>query len=1022
MFTSNSYLAPDTGQRRNKDTIAELWKAESYMDSRKIKGDKERIAWFIRGSSNQVIRWFMDNEEKILTWNDLEREYIINFGTNENRRVFIQRAKQGDMSVGEFTQKQLEVLASMKFIRGNIDLYRIIVGLNDKNLRSKIFDKIRIRPKNMPYVVWFKEVVRRLIRKENARSEKKERNSTEVSVEHVKNHVNWDKKTSTKESVEHAKNRVTVKYNMKELAMNKKEANMVEQAKDMSVSEKEETERKYVEELKRKFPYATNCEIKYREPCRLGICEIKTVLEKRICVKGKRRFEQSIIERTKETLEKLRRSKIIRESGSDWRSPITPVEKPDKSIRICTNLIALNNIVEKEEYPTPIMNDLIEKVQGSEYFTVVDLKDGYFQIEIREEDKKKTAFKFDNQVYEWNRMPMGFKNAPSIFQKMMDKLLGDLSNKGVEVYLDDIIVHSKTREEHDKLVDEVFRRLEANNLYINVEKLQLARREVMLLGLKVNGKTQRVTEESRNDILEYPRPTDVKGLRRFLGKMNFYGPFIKDMSRIAIPLYQKTGKYAKFEWTEEMEKSFVRLKECLNGEVRTYLPNYEKIFILETDASDTGLGASLLQLNEKGDMVPIRWASRKLTKAEMNYGITEKEFLAVVWGIEYFDYQLRGRKFKLITDHIALESIRNKGDFGNKRMNRWIERIQDYDFDITYKKGEELVSADALSRLYENEKIKEEDEGDENEKKKVIRSIHEQLLHRGLASVEYELTRYHKWPDARRLIKEVIESCEICSVNNRKLGGGCDFVETTAPLEIIAIDLMKVGEEDKSILVCIDYYTRKLELRVLKNRTTDEIIDNLANIFEKIGVPRVLNSDNAKEFVSKEFLNFCTDFEIEHHLTSVEKHSSNGRVERVIRTIREAMVKMKGLELGLLKTIKVIQDVYNETFHQGIGMTPEEAWNKKESEKLKYANQKGGEYAKGFKTRRRESFNTGQQVRIASKENLEVKGKSYDRFQERGIIIKTAGKDSYIVKSETGKMYKISHSDLKGIEMCKSLP
>ncbi|KAI5153777.1 hypothetical protein ENBRE01_3245, partial [Enteropsectra breve] len=711
-----------------------------------------------------------------------------------------------------------------------------------------------------------------------------------------------------------------------------------------------------------------------RKPCNVAKCEINTLKGKIVNIPGKRRIEQSILEKTKNTLREYEAIGIIRKSTSNWRSPVRPVIKPDGSVRICTNLIALNDLVVKEEYPTPIMSDLVEKVQGSQYFTLIDLKDGYFQIEIIEEHKHKTAFKFDNLLYEWNRMPMGYKNAPSIFQRIMDHILGDLSDKGVEVYLDDIIIHAKNKESHDLILDEVLRRLESNNLYINEKKIQLARQEVKLLGVMVDGKKQRLIDEGRRDILEYPRPVDVKSLRRFLGKMNFYAPFIKDMSRIAIPLYEKTGKYAKFEWTDRMERSFIELKENLAKEVCLYLPNYKKEFILETDASDTGLGACLSQTDEIGRLVPIRWASKKLTKAEQNYGITEKELLAVVWGIEYFEYQLKGRRFKLITDHIALETIRKKNEFGNKRMARWIERIQDYDFSIKYRKGEEMITADALSRLYEKDRmddLKENENISEKRKEEIIRDIHEKLLHRGVVSVKYELEKYFKWTGVKDMIERIISTCEVCSKNNRKLGGGSEFVVTSAPLEKTAIDVMKIGEEDRFVLVFIDYYTRWMKLELLKSRETKEIIRKLKGIWEDKGVPKEINSDNAKEFTAKEFFNFCTEHGVSHHLTSVEKHKSNGRVERAIRTVRDGLVKIKNLDMKLEERLGKIEDAYNNTFHRGIEMTPEEAWNESNNEeKLKRMNNEKGEYAKAFKKGKRENFVVGQQVRIANKENL----------------------------------------------------
>lgn len=250
--------------------------------------------------------------------------------------------------------------------------------------------------------------------------------------------------------------------------------------------------------------------------------------------------------------------------------------KPDGSVRICTNLIALNSNVEKEEYPTPVASDLMEKEQGSEYFTIIDLRDGYFQVEIDEGDKQKAVFRIDNELMEWNRMPMRYKNAPGIFRCMMGKLLGDLSDKGVEVYLDGVVIHTKTKDEVKKLVLKVLRGFEENNIIIITKKLQLTKKEVKLLGVKANGTTQKPTEKSRDDILMCPESTDIKSLRWFLGKMNFYSGFIKNTSSIATPVHEKTGKYAKFERFKEMTESFIELNERLNNEVKLNPPDYTK--------------------------------------------------------------------------------------------------------------------------------------------------------------------------------------------------------------------------------------------------------------------------------------------------------------------------------------------------------------------------------------------------------------------------------------------------------------
>lgn len=173
-------------------------------------------------------------------------------------------------------------------------------------------------------------------------------------------------------------------------------------------------------------------------------------------------------------------------------------------------------------------------------------------------------------------MPMGFKNSPLIFQRIMDNILKDLINKGVQVYLDDIVIYSKTREEHDKLLNEVFRRLRDNNLVVNEKKMQLEQEEVNFLGYEVSGKGIKIAETKKRDILEYPRPTGKKALRRFLGKMNFYSGFLPNLRTIAAPLYELTGTKGKFEWNDEREQAFIKLKELLSKETTVIHPDYNK--------------------------------------------------------------------------------------------------------------------------------------------------------------------------------------------------------------------------------------------------------------------------------------------------------------------------------------------------------------------------------------------------------------------------------------------------------------
>lgn len=1035
MFTSNSYLAPDTGKRRKFDPFTEIWKAESYINERKITDEQKKIDWFLRGSPDYVIKWYIYHKNQMSNWKIFQSELIKEFGSEESKEAYLFSAYQdNDESVGEFTRRLLSVANSKKDIEIR-NIFDIIVGIKDEQIRKEFRKQMWKRPKRLPHWIWLSRVITKyentakLHNKKNKSDSNHDLKDQELTIEKAcaQERIRTEGRSSStseyqeKDTCKNTANKQMNNMNnasseRPEVVCDTKDTKVTNKStqtsdRELKVDKEEQYRNDLLNKLIKEYPNVTDNTVKERPPCPLIKCEIKTPEGKRVSVKGKRRFEQSILSKAREELKNLQTSKIISQSNSDWRSPMTPVLKPNGNVRICVNYIALNELVEKVNYETPIMDDLIEKVQGSQWLTVIDLKDGYFQIEIAERDRYKTAFKFDNMIYEWNRMPMGFTNAPGIFQEAMDKLFNDLTDQGVEVYLDDIVIYSKTKKEHERLLKEVFKRFERNNLYINIKKLQLAQKEITFLGRKVNGETQKLLHEGMKDIEDYPRPTNVKSLRRFLGKMNFYSPFIKNMSTIAVPLYEKTGKYAKFIWTDQMEESFNTLKVELSKTTSLYLPDYKKKFILETDASDTGLGACLMQKDNKNNLVPIRWASRKLSKSEKNYGITEKEFLAIIWGIEYFEYQLKGREFDIITDHIALTSIRTKGDFGNARMNKWIDSIQKHQFTVIYKKGQDMLSADAMSRLYENEK--ENTSGEEETKKKaIIKEIHERLLHRGLDSVKHELEQNYRWDNTTKLIQEIIKDCEVCSRNNRKHSGGSELVQTTERLEKTAIDIMKLGEYGMNVLVFIDYYSRLTKLRKLENRTTKEITKKLKEIFYEIGRPKQLNSDNAKEFASKEFFNFMTDNNIEHHLTSVEHHSSNGRVERVIRTIRDAIVKTKSLEMSENKLID-IETKYNDSYHKGIGMTPMRAFNQDDKETKEIISKTNRKYTRRFKKRKREKFIDTQPVLISEKENLKDKGKSHDRFQNEGIIVRQAGTDSYLVRDNNNNLTKIAHCDLK---------
>ena len=805
-----------------------------------------------------------------------------------------------------------------------------------------------------------------------------------------------------------------------------------------------------VKEFKEVFEIGSS-EIKY---CKLEKCRIETEPGKKIVKRGQA-VAQALIKKTVLHLEDLERRKVIRPSTSEWRNPVRAVEKPNGDIRLVSNLIALNDIVAKDEYRLASIRDVVRATQGAAFMTVFDLKEGFYSIEIQEEDKYKTAFEFNGKVYEWNSMVMGYKNSPQILQRTMDRIFRDLIGKGVQIYMDDIVIYGKSEEEHERLVREVCRRLKNNNMRLNPAKVQFAKKEVKLLGVTLNGKDIVPSEIKKNEALEFPVPAGVSDVRRFLGLTGWFRDFIKDYARLTVNLTNSLkGKGENWAWSAEMENEFLEMKRVLREMGKLQIADYDKEFLLRTDASNLGMGAVLLQKNGKDEWVPVQWASKKFTPTEVKYGISEKEMYAVFWAVKKFEYELRGRKFRIETDHKALIEIRNKPDFKNNRINRWIEKIQEFDFTIEYRKPELMVVADALSRVYtkeeeEKKKMIEErrdkqiegkfnkhskevdgkkiwtfDSGEEREvppeeeREKLINDCHLDLAHRGKTTVYYALRKKYYWLGMKDQIEREIKKCEVCQKYNRKTSGGNEFICTSRYLEKVGMDLIEFRDEGVYVVVAIDYFTRRLWGRIIKSKSADEIVQFFKDLCTRGMKPEGIVTDNAKEFQNDQMRELCSLMDIEHRKIGIESHKSNGRVERIIRTVRESILKSnkKTFEEKVGEAI----EKYNNSFHVGINCTPIEATNDTTG-MVMMENSPMGNYAGRFKKWYREKFERNQVVRVSKRENLlgcskYVKG----RFLEVGRIIEICPGDSYIVKLNNRRLVKKRHYDLKGMGECKS--
>ena len=403
-------------------------------------------------------------------------------------------------------------------------------------------------------------------------------------------------------------------------------------------------------------------------------------------------------EEARKLLHSMLEKDVIQPSKSPWASPIVLVRKKDGSTRFCVDYRKVNAVTRKDAYPIPRVDDTLDTLAGAQWFSTLDLISGYWQVEVNEEDREKTAFCTPDGLYEFKVMPFGLCNAPATFQRLMDLVLAGLQWSTCLVYLDDVVIAGKTFKEHISRLRAVFQRLREAGLRLQPAKCSLCQKKVDFLGHTVSEKGVATDHSKTDKVANWPIPTSQKEVQQFLGLANYYRRFVKDFATIAKPLHHLTEKTAEFKWTEQCQKAFEEIRHRLVSSPILAFPDFSKPFILDTDASDVGIGAVLSQEQEDGTERVLAYASRVLSKPERRYCVTRKELLAVVSFIKHFRPYLLGRHFTLRTDHGSLTWLWNFRD-PEGQLARWIEKLQEYDFTIVHRSGRKHGNADALSRL-----------------------------------------------------------------------------------------------------------------------------------------------------------------------------------------------------------------------------------------------------------------------------------------------------------------------------------
>ena len=390
----------------------------------------------------------------------------------------------------------------------------------------------------------------------------------------------------------------------------------------------------------------------------------------------------------------------IRESESPFASPIVLVRKKNHDeYRLCVDYRTRNSLTLRENYPIPVIEDLIDRFSKKNFYSVMDLKSGFHHIPMHEDSIQYTSFISPLGQFEYTKMPFGLKNASAVFQRFVEKIFRPLleANK-VTIYIDDLLIASETIEEHNEILSEVFTLLATNLLELNIAKCKFYYSEIDYLGYSLSNGGVKPNRTNVEAINQFPIPKNMRELQRFIGMCSYFRKFICDFCHLAKPLQDLIKMNPKiFKFGQEQIDAFENLKSKLMGRpvLSIFTPNND--VELHCDGSSIGYGAILMQKDEKGKMHPIFYYSKRSTEQEAKYHSFELETMAIIYALRRFRIYLLGRKFKVITDCNALKLTLNK-QIVNPRISRWALEIQNFDFDIEHREGHRMQHVDALSR------------------------------------------------------------------------------------------------------------------------------------------------------------------------------------------------------------------------------------------------------------------------------------------------------------------------------------
>lgn len=706
------------------------------------------------------------------------------------------------------------------------------------------------------------------------------------------------------------------------------------------------------------------------------------LLVDRFCSKRPYRCTIADKKEIEDQVAKLLKNDLIEESYSPFAAPVTLAFKRDenKRSRLCIDFRELNKLVIPQAQPFPLIDDLIIQTRNCKYFTTLDINSAFWSIPLRIEDRQKTGFVTQEGHFQWTCLPYGLKTSPAIFQRILSSILRKHNLKDFsENYIDDILIFSKTFEEHIEHIEKVIKAIVNEGFRLKFKKCTFAAKSAKYLGHIIEYNTVRPTKDNLISIKKFPTPKTQKNIRQFLGKINFYHDYIPRSSILLDPLHKLLRKNEKFLWTEECEKSFVEVKKLLCSQPVLEIFDNDLPIRIYTDASLEGIGAVLKQVQNDGKEKPTAYFSKKLSEPQKRKKAIYLECLAIKEAITYWQHWLIGRKFIVFSDHKPLEGLNIKART-DEELGDLTYYLSQYNFEIQYIPGKDNTEADSLSRnpvldpienkeellkitnLIEIQEIKTDQEENrtlQNAKTKLIekdgvfykkirsrekiilteklslkliKEIHYEWCHIGIKQMMYRICPYYTAKNIIANIRKECKTCEICIKNKsrgqEKYGLMSQLGPATKPFEIMSIDTIGGFGGQRStkryLHLLIDHFTRYAFISTSKTQSATDfvkLVDNVLEI-EKIGI---ILTDQYPGINSREFKEFLNKNDVRLIFTAVNAPFSNGLNERLNQTLVNKIrckINEGKKKIAWTTVARECVDKYNDTEHTVTGFPP----------------------------------------------------------------------------------------------------